>query len=198
MYTEIKELNLPEGAIRSPVMFFEEKDKKIFKNMFYNWVELCKDSLEVGGTRIVNFPESLSEAMFCLIMGFGRVTYGVKGAASSFDAYDFSNDKRVQIKAATSTGPTSFGPRSQYDSIYLVYLRKLSESKNMKKRDFSGKYEIYELDPKIFPDLILNKKKNETFSDQQNQGKRPRLGIVQNIIEPNELKPINIGNIENW
>jgi len=197
MYTEIKQLNLPEGIRKSPVIFFEENDKKIFKGMFTKWIELCKESLEVGGTRIINFPESLSEAMFCLIMGFGRVTYGVKGAVSSFDAYDFSSEERVQIKAAASTGPSSFGPRSEYDSIYFVYLREMAESKK-NKRNFSGKYEIYKLDTNIFPDLILNKRKNETFKDQQNLGKRPRLEIAKNIIDPLGLKPINTGNMADW
>ena len=197
MKKETRNLILPEGNISSPVMFFEESDRAYFKKMFFYWVELNKASLSLGSTRIVNIPESLTEGIFGLEMNFARVTYGVTDASSSFDNYDFVNNKRIQLKAASSTGPSSFGPRSQYDDIYFFYFKKMAESlKN--KRNFSGYFEIYKLDPKTLPNLILNKTKNETFSDQQNQGRRPRFSIPKELIEPYSLKPIKIGNIEDW
>lgn len=52
-----------------------------------------------------------------------------------------------------------------------------------------GVVDIYRIDthPR---DIILNKKKNETFTDQQKQGRRPRLSIKDQIITPEGLKPI--------
>ena len=197
MKKETRNLILPEGNISSPVMFFEESDRTYFKKMFFYWVELNKASLSLGSTRIVNIPESLTEGIFGLEMNFARVTYGVTDASSSFDNYDFVNNKRIQLKAASSTGPSSFGPRSQYDDIYFFYFKKMAES-SKNKRNFSGYFEIFKLDPKTLPNLILNKAKNETFSVQQNQGRRPRFSIPKELINPYSLKPIKIGNIEDW
>ena len=44
---------------------------------------------------------------------------------------------------------------------------------------------------------ILNKKKNETFKQQQVKGLRPRFSIINKIIKPYNLKPIFIGDIDN-
>ena len=77
-----------------------------------------------------------------------------------------------------------------------MYFREIAEGK--KNDNFSGKYEIYKLDTKIFPKLVLNKSKNETFEDQQKAGRRPRLSIPKQILDNLSIKPISVGNIDLW
>ena len=38
--------------------------------------------------------------------------------------------------------------------------------------------------------VVLNEKKQETFADQQAQGRRPRLSIKGKIINQNHLEPV--------
>jgi len=196
MLKKLKSLSLPEGNFDNELIFFDENDKPLIKKCFKDWADLCKSSLKIGGTRIPNIPESVTEAILSLELNVGRCVENISGSSSSFDLYDVYRKKRIQLKAATSTGPTSFGPKSQYDEIYFMYFREIAEGK--RSNNFSGKYEIYKLDTKIFPKLVLNKSKNETFEDQQKAGRRPRLSIPQQILDNLSIKPISVGNIDHW
>ena len=44
--------------------------------------------------------------------------------------------------------------------------------------------------------MVLNKSKNETVRDQQEQGRRPRLSIQSSIIKPLGLEPVKIIPLE--
>ena len=198
MKLETRKIRLSEGVFTSEFMFFDETDRPMLKKMFEDWVSLCKQSLEIGTTRIINYPEALSEAVFAMDFGIGRSTKNISGTSSSFDHYDFNRNKRIQLKAASSYGPSTFGPRSVYDELYFMFLRELADSKNKTDRDYSGKYEIYKIDPDILPSIICNKKKMETFADQQADGRRPRFSIPRQLIEPLELNPIHTGDILSW
>ena len=201
MRFEERLITLPEGNFKTELLFFDEEDKPALKKYFQDWVNLCKDTINIiGGTRTINLPESFSEAIFCCEMNVARCVNPLTGSSSSFDLYDLERKKRIQLKASSSFGPSTFGPRSQYDEVYLLFFREIAEGKeeqNFKKRE-SGKYEIYKLNPDEFPNLILNKKKNETFEDQQKQGKRPRFTIPEKIIDPNGIKPDKTGDIGLW
>lgn len=198
MYKKTKEINLEEGKFKSEFMFFEEADRPMFKKMFEDWVSLSKQSLLVGSTRIINIPEGLTEAIFALDLNCGRSTKNISGTSSSFDHYDFTNDKRIQLKAASSYGPSSFGPRSVYDEIYFMFLREIADSKKSKQRNFSGKYEIYKLEPSLFPNIVCKQATGETFEDQQRRGIRPRFIIPNQFIIPLNLKPILVNDILSW
>ena len=197
MRIESRRITLDDGVFTSEFMFFDEFDRPDLKKMFEDWVSLCKQSLKIGSTRIINYPEGLSEAIFAIDMKTGRSTKNIPGTSSSFDHYDFNRHKRIQLKAATSYGPSSFGPRSVYDELYFMFLRELADSDN-NARNFSGKYEIYKIDPNLLPNIICNKSKMETFSDQQEAGKRPRFSIPKKIIQPLKLVPIHTGDILSW
>ena len=87
--------------------------------------------------------------------------------------------KRIQIKAtSTKNDCTSFGPHSEWDELYFL--------------DFSsedGNCKIYLIDSKTIYEHAVNK--NQIFTQQQEQGRRPRLSIIQKIIQPNNLQPIS-------
>ena len=44
-----------KGKFQSEFIFFNQTDKKMLKKMFTDWVNLCKQSLAIGSTRIINF-----------------------------------------------------------------------------------------------------------------------------------------------
>ena len=58
----------------------------------------------------------------CQELGFGKLLSVKSGTnySSSYDAYDLKNNKRIQVKCSTSTGPSSFGPKSVWDDIYFL------------------------------------------------------------------------------
>ncbi len=102
---------------------------------------------------------------------------------SSADLVTKSCDN-VQVKATTiSNDLTSFGPKSTWD--FLVFM------------DYSVQDEvtIYNIPSESIYNSKLNKKKNETFVDQQEQGRRPRLSIKK-IIERDNIKPIKKVNLK--
>tara|TARA_B100000795_G_scaffold93635_1_gene68527 strand:- start:7625 stop:8215 length:591 start_codon:yes stop_codon:yes gene_type:complete len=189
-------IKTPDGEFENNLIFFDKSDKPMLKKMFNCWVDLCELSIKAGGTRTINLPETLSEAIFSIDMNVGRCVEGISGSSSSFDHYDHKNHKRIQLKAASSYGPSSFGPRSEYDDIYFFFFREMADSKKRRERVFDGSYEIYKLDTNLIPDIMVNR--SETVKDQQRKGKRPRFIIPEQMIKPFNLKPIKKGNIEKW
>ncbi len=104
------------------------------------------------------------------------------GTARSYDAVDLVTHEGIQVKSTSiESDLTSFGPTSTWDVLIFM--------------DFAptgvvdGTVDIYRINthPR---DIVLNRKKGETFTDQQMQGRRPRLSIKAQIINPEGLKPI--------
>ena len=177
---------LPEGLFKTEVIFFTKEDKLKLWNIYKNWRNLC-DDLENLNARKVNLPEGLSESAFCLEMGFARFTKSISGASTSFDAYDTSNSKRIQLKACSILPDlTSFGPKSIWDQIYFADF--------FRNGDWDGSFDIY-----LIPnELIYNHKVNalETFKDQQTRGLRPRFSIYKEIINIAKILPVKVGQID--
>jgi len=197
MKKEKMKFTLMNKEFESEFIFFDNSDKPQIKEAFNKWVSLNEDMISMGGTRIINFPETLSEAIFCLELNVARATKNISGTSSSFDTYNFTTNKRIQLKASASTGPSSFGPKSEYDELYFFYMNKIAENKKH-KREFSGEYHIYNLTNFDIKTLVMNKERNETFQDQQNQGRRPRFSIPIAILNKYNINPIITGNIDNW
>ena len=170
------------------LMTFEKKDLKTFKSTFQKYKSLNKILIEkLKGTRIMNFPDALSESVFCYAMNCGKLL-GAKnssGYSTSFDAYDHKREKRIQIKCSASSGPTSFGPRSEYDEIYFVDFK--SEGK------IDGTYKIYKLENDDIDSVKVNK--NQSLVDQQKLDRRPRFEIRSALVLKKNLKPIFVGKL---
>ena len=150
--------------------------KKI-KIIFKKWQEINNDLKKIGG-RTLNVPDVISEAIYCYLFNAVRTN----NTAKSYDAVNINNHAGVQIKATSVDNDlTSFGPRSTWDELFFM--------------DFApngiidGNIAIYKIDTDISK-IIMNKEKNETFADQQRQGRRPRFSIKSEIIKKQNLKPI--------
>ena len=157
--------------------YFDDVDYEKVKAIFKKWQEINGDLKELGG-RTLNVPDVISEAIYCYFFDAVRTNT----TAKSYDAVNVNNHAGVQVKA-TSIGDdlTSFGPKSTWDELFFV--------------DFApngmvdGNVDIYKIDTDISR-IIVNKKKGETFADQQHQGRRPRFSIKSEIIKKQKLKPI--------
>ena len=146
--------------------------------LFNLWLNL-NNSIKKISTRGVNFPEAISENAFCLFFDAVRIVKLKKGKCS-FDCINIKTGERIQIKASSvKYDLTSFGPRSEYDKLYFLDFSKLD-----------GSFKVYDIDPNMIYKFKVNKK--QLFSEQQEQGKRPRFGIMKNLIETNSIKPIKI------
>lgn len=178
-------LHLPEGLYSVTVIHFEEADRAKLINLYKSWRSLCNALLSLKA-RAVNLPEGLSESAFCLEMGFVRVVDSIPGANSSWDCYDLSRRKRIQVKACSVLPDlTSFGPDSVWDEIYFIDFYRGGA--------WDGTFDIYLIDS----DDIYNHKVNarQTLRDQQRQGRRPRFSIYSEIIQRKGLRPIKTGKL---
>ena len=170
------------------LMTFSKADKKIFKSTFKKYQNINKIlKSKLMATRIMNFPDALSESIFCLEMNCGKLleAENASGYSTSFDAYDMKREKRIQVKCSASSGPSSFGPRSQYDEIYFVDFAS--------KGFVDGSYKIYKLKNDDIDNVQVNKK--QKLTDQQKQDRRPRFEIRSAIIVKKNLKPICEGKL---
>lgn len=184
MKKENKEIEVPEGRFTVEIIQFQNSDKKILQSIYDNWLMISKSLLKLDARSMI-LPEGLSESAICLERSWYRLGKIKKSSSfkSSFDCYDPLTKKRIQIKATSvDEDLTSFGPKSVWDELYF-----LDFYRNGK---WDGSYDCYLIDTTKLYSIILNKKKNETFKDQQNQNRRPRLSIKKEFIRRYHLKPI--------
>lgn len=161
---------------------FQANDLKKLQDIYFKWEELNKLVNELGGRKL-NIPDVLSEGIFCLAYDALRTN----GTAYSYDAVSRKTKEGLQLKSACIENDlTSFGPKSTWDKLYFA---DFSFSK------IKGMIEFYEIPDEYIYSAVVNTKKNETFKDQQEQGRRPRLSIKK-IIRDNNIKPSKIVNIE--
>ena len=185
MYKSIKKLILPEGQFDSEVTVFEDKDLIEIKNVFSAWEYLNKLIYDLGSQRKTNLPEIISEGLFCILSESVRVIKNIPKVKTSFDCYNFKTKKRIQIKGASSLGPTSFGPESVWDELYFINF--------YNNGNVDGTYEIYLIDDKLINNISVNKK--QTMKEQQTEKRRPRFSIYKKIIKPNKIQPIYTGKL---
>lgn len=179
MRIEWKDYEIEKKKIQALVSIIEKEDKKMFKQLYKDWKKL-NDDLKKIGTRGINIPETITENAFCLFFkDYARVVK-LKGMKCSFDCINIKTGSRIQIKASSvASDLTSFGPKSEWDELFFL--------------DFSkgdGSFKVYKIEPDWIYNFQVNK--NQTFKQQQEQARRPRFSIIDNIIKPKKLKPVKI------
>ena len=169
-------------------LMFDNSDRPRLSAMYNNWVAL-KNELSAFRSRSINFPEGISESEFCIcfdINNCGRVLSVGRGSVS-FDVINFQNNTRLQIKATSiERDLTSFGPTSIWDELYFLDFYRIG--------NFDGTFDIYHIPDEYIFDRVINRRDNETFRDQQMQGRRPRLRI-EDIIEEYDIRILKTCNI---
>jgi hypothetical protein len=179
MKIEWAKYKIGNKIVEAKVTILEKQDKGLLKRLYADWKNL-NDRLKAISTRGINLPETISENAFCLFFSdYVRVVKLKKGKCS-FDCINTKTGERIQIKATSvKSDLTSFGPRSEWDSLFFL--------------DFStgnGSFKVY----KIEQDWIYNHQVNklQTFRQQQEQSRRPRFSIIDNIIKVRGLKPTKV------
>jgi hypothetical protein len=154
--------------------------KEILKQQYEihkNYVISRKNSSNILNIsfRLPCIPEDISENMIKFIIhknGDNTSSWNCKGDLLS------SIEGKQECKCFTSTGPISFTPSSEWDSIYFLDATQwLNDS-----------FKLYKFPYKRTSDEWKNIKvnKNQTFEDQSLQGRRPRinwLGLYPQIKE---------------
>ena len=181
---------IPEGEFEVSALKFEMSDKAYFAEFYSMWRKLCDETFKIGGTRQINTPEAMSEGILCMLTGAIKVLDKEpklpNNVVSSFDCYSPVNKTRIQVKASANlSSPTSFGPRSQWDEIFLMDF--VVDGK------FNGDYRVYQITSSLIDSVMINKTTN--FIDYQKTGMRPRFSIYNKIILPNNIQPIFQDNL---
>jgi hypothetical protein len=147
--------------------------------MYFLWKEL-DSRIRSAATRGINFPETISEALCCYIMGFQW------NKGSGGDAFDPNTKEIIEMKATSNwdLDTSSFSPKEVFDNLYFLRLNKRED-----------KLSIY--DTKISSEELKRIKVNklETLEEQQRSGRRPRFSIINFIIEPMGLEPVAVLDI---
>lgn len=162
---------------------FDKTDFKALQVIFNEWLQINKKLKNLGG-RNLNVPDVFSEALFCLAFDAVRTN----ATAHSYDCVMRKTGEGVQVKSASIPNDcTSFGPTSSWDLLYFADF--------VPNKTVDGQVNFYKIDDSDIYNLVLNSKKNETFRDQQKQGRRPRFSLQNTIIKPKKLKPERIVNL---
>ncbi len=179
MKIQWKDFIINGKKISARVSVHEKGDRKLLRDLYLDWKSL-NDRLKQIGTRGINIPETITENAFSLFFENCVRIVKLKAGKCSFDSINTKTGSRIQLKAASvKYDLTSFGPKSEWDELFFL--------------DFSagdGSFKVY----KIEPDWIYKHKvnRNQTFEEQQAQGRRPRFSITYNLIQAKGLKPIKI------
>ena len=138
-------------------------------DVYFLWKELDKELRLLSGKRGINLPSEITEVLVAYVFGYKICEEG------SGDIVDDSSgeEKVVEVKGASSTGPNSFSPSEHYDKLIFI---------NLENRE-DDIFKIY--DTGLNSDDIGKVKvnKTETVADQQKQGRRPRFKIPEFLNE---------------
>lgn len=132
-----------------------------------------------------NFPSEISENIVRLILDTKydmRTTWNVKSGDLA------CGDLKLEVKAFTSKGPTSFGPTESWDRLYILDCTKYDVDK----------FICYEIPlsntSKEWQNLEISKK--NTFKDQSDAKKRPRITFEELQKHIKSIKEIFNGSLD--
>ena len=165
----------------------KNKNKKICDGMTFELLNTCIDNyidtiqqekkinqvLKSKKIRLSNFPSHISEniAKFAIFNKYKIMpNWDIKKGDLLMDK--LINPLRFEIKGSIdlSNGPPTFGPKESWNYIYFI---------DGKENDIK-KYKVYEVKLSNNSDIWRNIKINnsQTFFDQCNQGRRPRINFT--------------------
>lgn len=145
---------------------------------YFKWKSL-NDSLKSFCSRGINMPDNISEPIGCYCLNY-LWNKGSGGDAVSRDG------RKIEFKASSNfdSDLTSFGPKCEFDN--LVFLR-FDLNNNM----------CYVYDTGLSSDEVkkLHVNNTQTVEDQQMQGRRPHIRLIDEVINKLSLEATCIFNI---
>ncbi len=149
---------------------------------YFRWKELDSYIRSVS-YRGINMPDAISEPMACYCLGLLWNSGTTKG-----DATDFLFKKVIEFKATSrfEGDLSSFGPDCYFDDLFLLRFN-LTD-------DLLYIYDL-RIDSKGLATIKVNSA--QTVGDQQKQGRRPHLSLIELLVKPQHIDPLVVFDIEN-
>jgi hypothetical protein len=120
MRIEWKKYDILEKEIEALVTIFERLDRWKLRRLYFRWKNLNDDIKKIS-TRGINLPEVISENAFCLFFPECVRVVRLRQGKCSYDLLNRRTGERIQIKASSiDEDLTSFGPRSEWDTLYFL------------------------------------------------------------------------------
>ncbi len=153
----------------------------IFIKVYYLWKNLNSIIKKVY-TRGINLPEYITEGLVCYVNGF-ELTASEEG---SEDAIDCKTNHKIQVKGTSNFNDdlSSFGPKSKFDELHFARLDIQND-----------KMYLYQIDITTLYDIKMNKQ--QTFREQQKQGRRPHFSLLKSFFIPENIKEYCIVDLKN-
>lgn len=120
--------------------------------------------------RNVVLPEGLTEGIAAYCFG-GKLLRGMSGDIMLPDG------SIGEVKGSSSSGPNSFSPSEWFDRLIYV------------KYDLNDTFEVYDLNRTRADIEHIKVKKDQTFKEQADVGRRPRFIIQKEIVDKEGLQP---------
>jgi len=139
-----------------------------YKNNYIYETKLLTLGLKI---RRQNPPEDITENLAKHIISKCEYTNSIVWCKEfkqySGDLYNTETKEQMEIKSFTSNGPIQFSPTSKFDCLYFLDLKNFVNDQIILYKVYmhSESEELY--------NIKVNK--SETFLDQKNKGRRPRL-----------------------
>lgn len=157
-------------------------NKNTIRDLYINYLNHCKiiNNLKkiynIKTIRRQNFPEIISEhlVLFHLLKNVeNKYTWNTAG-----DLKKIENNKSyvIEVKCSSSNGPLSFGPNQKWHELYICDANKFIDDE----------IKIYKINcsKDIFTSIKVNNK--ETFKEQADQKRRPRINLSKILSQLNE------------
>ena len=162
-----------------------------------NYIHSCEivEQISCNNTGLTlrrpNFPEEISENIVCHII---KGLYGgdVKWKKMMGEGGDSSVDGvTVEVKCFSGTGPSSFGASERWNKLYFL------DATKYKEKIFTCY--VVECNRHSYDWKNMKINNNQTYEDQANEGKRPRItfeNITSELSQNENVKQIFTGTLE--
>lgn len=175
---------------------FSEEDIPKFKKYWDAWKymqAICADA----HNRAPNLAEYFTEGLVALMTGTSRrvsnnyakandpsVRFTQKGRKSG-DNFNLTTKESSEVKSTILPFDcTQLSPNNHLIEIfYFIHF--------FNDGELDGTFSIYEFSPELTKSIIVCKEKNETTADQNKQGRRAKICLMQDVIIANDISPIH-------
>jgi len=152
------------------------------KKTYKAWKSLNEERNKISRSkRVTNLPEEISEGLVCYYCNYYLHLETKSNIPLTYDI--FNESKTSQVKGSCSNAPSSFSVKeTTYDVIHYFNLDINTDH-----------FQIYEIPKSVLSTLKITADK--TFTQQREEGKRPKVNIMESIVIPYNIKPVAEGKL---
>lgn len=144
-----------------------------YLNIYSLWKQLNRNLLDINA-RKANFPTEVSEG----VIAYNYDNFTLLKNANA-DIFDYDKQHYIEVKTTSNFDRdlSSFSPNANFDNLYFGRL------------DFyTDNLYVYNLKSSIEAIKTVAVNGAQSFAAQQNQQRRPRFSVINQIVEPNNLR----------